>query len=187
MEVIHQPAFLYGQNLVECPRDMEADGWGIFSRTILIPQSTLLTPQSYFFFRQPSLVGTAIVHFVSVLPLLDRAKDRAELRQFNLSDARQLVLYLPFLHLQLFGVGQVLPFASATETEVLTARFFAYLTILYKPHHFTLSKAVLLSSDLYVNNVTWYAKRYEYNQVIPVEQRLSFGGTCFNLHLFQYR
>ena len=96
MEVIHQPAFLYGQDLVECPRDMEADGWGVFDS---------LDFALDFLFSQPSLVGTAIVHFVSVLPLLDRAKDRAELRQFNLSDARQLVLYLPFLHLQLFGVG----------------------------------------------------------------------------------
>lgn len=41
-----------------------------------------------------------------------------KLGQLNLSDARKLVVDLLLLGLELLGVGQILPLASAANTEV---------------------------------------------------------------------
>ena len=153
----------------------EISGW-----SILTPHSTLLTPRTNLFLRQPALIRTAEVELIPVLLRLDAAKDGPELGEFDLTDACQLVKDLLLLELQLFRIGQVLPFATATDTEVLAERFHAYITIFYKTYHLALSKGVLLATDLHVAHITGHTEGYEHHQIVPVEQALAFG--CHSLY-----
>ena len=116
VEVVHQPAFLYGVYLVERPRDVEADG--------TLRQSLAFRHPLQFLGGVPASVGTAELQFVAVFPLLDGAQDGTELRQRHLADARQLVEDLRLLGLQLLGVGKRLPLAAAADAEVAAPRLY---------------------------------------------------------------
>ena len=82
VQVVHQPALLDGQDLVECPSDMEADG-----RCVL----DTVAKGGDVFSGQPALVGTAEVELVTVFLRLHAAEDGTELGKLDLADARELV------------------------------------------------------------------------------------------------
>jgi hypothetical protein len=96
----------------------------------------------------------------------------------------QLVEYLLLLELQLFFIGQVLPFATTAYTEVLAKRYGAHLAVFYKAHHLALGKRVLFASYLDITNIPWHAEWYEDHQVVPVEQTFSFGSNGLNGNAF---
>jgi len=73
VEVVHQPAFLDGQYLVEGTGDMEADGGHVLQALAL-----LIGERRNLLFCQIPLVCTAIVEFVTVGLCLDGAEDGAE-------------------------------------------------------------------------------------------------------------
>ena len=110
LEVVHEPALLYGVAFVEGSGDMESY-CGLIESCTLGEAVELLG-------GVPPLVCTAELQFVAVLPLLHRSEDGMKLWQLNLSDARKLVVDLLLLGLELLGVGQILPLASAANTEV---------------------------------------------------------------------
>ena len=179
VQVIHQPAFLDGQDLVEGPCDVETDGRHTFQAHALFFGEAL-----NLLFCQIPLVGTAKVEFVAVFLCLYAAKNGAELRQFHFSDAMQLVIDLLLFELELFLIGQVLPLAATANTEMVTEGRRAYLTKFYKTHHLALGKGMLLTTNLNVTDVTRYAERHKYHQIIPVEKALSLGGNrlyCYAL------
>ena len=138
VQVVHQPAFLNGQNLVESTRDMESDAVHV----------VILESRSHLFACEPALVAASELQFVAVFPCLLRTHDGRNLGQFHLAYASQLVIHLLLLGLQLLGVGEVLPLATTAHSEMLAKRSRAYLTILYKADDLRLTIAVLLLLNL---------------------------------------
>ena len=175
LHVVHQPALLYGQYLVERPRDVESDG-----RHILQAWALFLGQHANLLFRQIPFVGASEVQLVAVLLRLHRAEDWPELRQRYLADACQLVLHLLLLELQLFLIGQVLPLTASADAEVLTEGHGTNLARLHNPHHLALGKRVLLAPDLNVAHVAWHAPGHKHHQVLPVEQAFPLGSHRFN-------
>ena len=77
VHVVHQPAFLDGQNLVERPRDMES-----YAVHVVILES-----RCHLLSCEPSLVAASELQFVAVGRGLLRAEYRRNLRQLNLADS----------------------------------------------------------------------------------------------------
>ena len=173
MQVVHQPALFYRQNLVEGSRDVETDGRHILGSPSLGGGRGEVFQ---FFICQPSFVGAAEVEFVAVFLGLHATQDGTKLRQFHLADAVKLVIDLLLLELQLLLVRQVLPLAAAAHAEVLAEGCRAYLTIFYKLHHFAFGKRVLLALYLHVADVARHAEGHKHHQVVPVEQAFALGS-----------
>ena len=138
MQVVHKPAFLYGQYLVECPRDVES-----YAIHVVVFESRL-----HLLTGEPSLVATSELQLVAVFLCLFRTHDGRDFWQFYLAYASQLVIHLLLLGLQLLGVGEVLPLATTAHSEMLAKRSRAYLTILYKADDLRLTITVLLLLNL---------------------------------------
>ena len=179
MQIIHQPAFLDRQNLIEGPRDMKADGRYVFQTlTLIIGQGR------YLLFCQVAFIRTTKVELIAVGLCLYTAEYRTKLRQLNLSNTSQLVVHLFLLVLQLFLVWQVLPFTSTADTEMLTERSCAYITIFYKANHFCLHETVLLATHLQVNHVTWNRPGYEHHHIVDPGKALTFCGHVCDGYIF---
>ena len=88
----------------------------------------------------------------------------------------QLVVHLLLLELNLLFVGQVLPFATSTHSEMFAEWGRAYITIFSDSHYFALGKGVLLSANLHIANVARHTEGYKHHQVVPVEQALTLGS-----------
>ena len=168
VKVIHQPAFLYGIYLVESTRDVESYGIHL----------GVCSPRRYFLTRQPTFVAASVVQLVAVLLRLHGTLDGKEFRQLYLSYAVKLVIYLLLLRLYLLFVRKVLPFASATDSEVFTERHCPHAAVLMKPDHLCLCVGMFLSPYLKVHHVTRYAKRDEYYKVVYPDKTLSL---CCNV------
>ena len=56
MQVVHQPALLDGQDLIEGTRDVETDGWGVLHQRFVLQLFT----------GEPTLVRTAEIEFVAI-------------------------------------------------------------------------------------------------------------------------
>ena len=136
------------------------------------------------FLCQIAFIGASEVEFIAILSCLDASQDGAELWQFNFADTCQLVFHLLMLRFQLLVIGQVLPFATSADTEMLAERRFTYLTIFNKSHHFALGKGVFLTSDLYVTNIARNTERYEDHQVVPMQQTFALSGNSLNFYPF---
>ena len=204
MELVHQVAFLDGQNLVERTRDVESEGGGVFAPP---PFGGGWGEAFNFLFRQITLVGCAKVEFVAIFILPDRPHDgleRAEavgrsgtrVGQGEVADARELVEHLLFLEAQLLFVGQVLPFAAAAHAEMLASRHFAHLAQLVEANGFGLGIAVFFPLDLQIHNVARHAPRHENDQLAlgravvggncQSHQRFSLGGDVGDGYAFKY-
>ena len=70
-----------------------------------------------------------------------------------------------------------MPLAASTDTEMFAERYRAYITIFNKAHHLALGKGMLLAADLDVADVARDTEGYEHDEVVPMEQALSFGLT----------
>ena len=160
VQVVHEPALLDRQNLVEGSGDVESDAVHVVELRAL---GNLLA-------CEPALVAAAELQLVAVFLDVYRAHDRHELRQLYLSDACELVEHLLLLSLQLLLVGQVLPFASAADAEMLAHRLCAYVALIDEAYYFCLAVAVLLLAHLQVNHVAGYGERHENNHVVDVCQ-----------------
>ena len=182
VQVVHQPTLLNRQNLVESPCDMESNGRHILQTLTLVVRQCL-----NLFLGEIALVGAAEVQFVAILLRLYATKDRAELWQFHLAYAVQLVVHLLLLEFQLLFIGQILPLTTTTDTEVFAEGNCAYLTICNKAHHLALGKGVLLATNLYVTNIARYAEGDEDHQVLPVEQAFSLSGHSFYRYALKER
>jgi len=156
---------------------VEPDGGHVFHQSFIFQ----------LFAGQPTLICAAEVELVAVGLCLDGAEDGAELGQFDFADAMELVVNLLLLELQLLLVWQILPLATAADTEVFTEGGRAYLTILYKANHLPLSEGVLLTAYLHVAHIARHAEGYEHNQFLPVEQALSLSCHSLNHNALKER
>ena len=150
---------------------METNGWHVLQTLALVVRQI-----ADLFFGQITLVGASEIELVAVLSRFHASQDGTELWQFYLSDTRQLVFHLLLLRLQLSLVWQVLPLTASADTEMLAEGRLTYLTIFYESHHFAFGKGVLLTSNLYVADITGNAERDKDYQVVPVQQALAFSG-----------
>ena len=177
MQIVHEPALLDRQNLVECARDVESYAVHVVKLSAL----------GYLFACEPTLVAASELKLVAILLDMYRTHNRAELGQRYLTDATQLVVYLLLLGLELLGIGKVLPLAAATNAEVLAHRLFAHFALLDESYHFCLAVAVLLLAHLQVDNVARNGKRHEHYHIVDVSQRLALGCHSLNSYVLEYR
>ena len=175
VQVVHEPAFLNGEYLVESACDVETDGWHVLQTLTLV-----LGKSADLFFGQIALVGTSVVQFVTVFLRFDAAQYGAEFRQLHFANAMQLVEHLLLFELQLLFIGKVLPFATTAHAKVLTKGYCTDVAFFDESHNLAFGKGVLLTANLNVAYVAWNTKRYEHHQVVPVEQTLAFGGYSLN-------
>ena len=165
MGVVHEPALLYGKYLVERPGYVEAYAVHV----------VVLFARGYLLLGEPTLVGAPELQFVAVLKRLDRTHDGAELRQLHLAYARELVMHLPLLCLELLMVWQVLPLASAAHAEMAALGRLAHFAVFYEAHHLGLAVAVLLLLHLQVYHVTRHGERHENHHVVHFGYGLALG------------
>ena len=135
---VHQPALLDGEYLVESARDVETDGVGLFhGRT-----------GGHFLAGEPAAVAAAELQLVAVETGVYGTQYVIKRGKLHLADARQLVENLALLHLQLGVVGQILPLATAADTEMGAHGLGTPLAFLYKTYHLRLAVVVLLLAHL---------------------------------------
>ena len=111
-------------------------------------------------------------------------------------DARQLVIHLLLLEAQLLFVGQVLPFASATNAEMLATGCLANLAVFAESDDFGFGVAMLLVTDLQVDHIAWNAKRHKHHQLAlgrsvvggngDAHERLAFGSHIGDGDILEY-
>ena len=164
VEAVHKATFVNGQHLVECSRDVEAECIsGIFHAA------------ADFFTCEIAAVGCTKVEFVAVFPCLDGAEDGSEhhsvhlprigMGQGEVSYARELVIDLLLFHLQLLGVGEHLPLATAADAKMLAHRLLSCAAILSEADDLRLGIMVFLLADLEVNDIAWHTPRDEDNEL----------------------
>lgn len=171
VQVVHEPALADGVDLVERSRDVEAYG-----RVVLCGEVERWVLQ--LLLRKPSLVATSKLQLVAILPYLHGAEDGAERGQLHLPDALQLVVHLLLLGLELLLVGQVLPFASAADAEMLALWRGPYGAGCDEAHHATLAVAVFLLHDLHVGNIAGNAKGNKHHLLAVVEMHFPSAATA---------
>ena len=173
VQIVHQPAFLNGQNLVEGACNVESDcGYILQALTLVVWQGLNLL------LSKVSLVGATKVEFVAILLGMHRTHDGAELWQLNLSDASKLVFHLLLFELNLLLVWQVLPLTTTANTEVSAEWGRAYITIFAESNNFALGKRVLLAANLYIAYIAGHAEWNKHHHVVPMEQAFAFSGNC---------
>ena len=177
VQVVHEPALLDRQNFVECASDVESDAVHVVKLCTL----------GYLLACEPALVAASELKLVAILLDMYRTHDGAELGQWNLADATELVVHLLLLCLELLGIGKVLPLAATTDAEMLAHRLFAYVALLDEAYHFCLAVAMLLLAHLQVDNIARNGKRYEYHHIVDVCQRLALGCHSLDGYVLEYR
>ena len=116
-----------------------------------------------------------------------RAEDRAYLGQFDLADAGEVIDDLLLFVLELFGIGQDLPLASAAHPEMLASRLTADFARFYDAQHFRLHEGVLLLGDLQIDDIARHAVRHKGDDVVDAHQGFAFGGHTGDLYVLVYR
>ena len=179
VQIVHEPAFLYGIDFVECSRDVESYG--------TLCQSGIGWESVEFLAGIPPLVGTAVFGLVAIFLGFDRTQDGAELGQFHLSDSGQLIHHLLLLGLELVLIGQVLPFAASTNTEVAAHRFHSLLAVFHKSQHVGLGVILAFLLDPQIHHIARHGKCDKHCHVVHVGHGLALGGHGLYSHIFQYR
>ena len=139
----------------------------------------------YFFFCQPFLVGECEFEFIPVEGGAFGTQYRQNLFHFYLSDTGEIVYNLLMFVLQLRFVGQMLPFATAANTEMFAKRNGTFRRIFVEVHCFTFGITVLFTGELDVYYVAGSNKRNKHYFLIYSCNRLTFSGYVCNCYLFQ--
>ena len=134
---------------------------------------------SQLFRSKPALVAASELNLVTVLLGLHAAHDRAELREFDLADAGELVFHLLLLRLDLLLVRKVLPFATATDAEVLAHRLLSYVALLDEANYLRLAILMFFLNYLQIYHIARHAERHEDDLVIYASDALTLG--CYGL------
>ena len=185
-EIVHQPAFLDGVNLVESACDVKA--YSILRMAFLERGHSVvffLWQQGELLGCEPALVAAAELYLVAIFLSLHTSHDRAEVGQFYLSDACELVFHLLLFGLYLLLVGKILPFAAAADAEMLAHRLLTNFAFLDEASHFGFAVFMFLFYYLQVYYVAWYTERDEDNLVVYVRDALALSGYGFYGDIFE--
>ena len=156
---------------------MESDG--------RLSQSHALGQPGQVLGRVPSLVGASKLQFVAIGAGLLQPEDGCDLWQLHMADARQLVIDLLLLGLQLLLVGQGLPFAAATDAEVGTHRLRPDVTLLDKSLDGSLTIAAPLLAHAQVHDVARDDKGDEDHHLAHMGDAFTLGGNGLYGDVFQ--
>ena len=99
----------------------------------------------YLLFRQPFFIGKAKLQFVAVLLDMFTTEYWRNLGKFHLANTGQDICHLLLFVGKLLRIGKNLPFATATNTIMLTERLATLLRILMNFNSFGFSIRMLLS------------------------------------------
>ena len=99
----------------------------------------------------------------------------------------ELVGDLLLFESQLFGVGQVLPFASPAGAVVFADRLLAQRRFFYVIYDVSLHEPPPFAAYLYVHHVARNGHRDEYHDVVPPAERLALGGDVDDFEPFDER
>ena len=176
VEVVHEPTFLYRQNLVESSRDVEAN-----AVHVVVDRSC-----RHLLACEPALVAASKLELVTILASLHAAHDGSELGQLNLAYACELVMHLLLLGFELLLVRQVLPLAASAHAKMLTHRLCALLALFYKTYNLCLAVMVFFLAHLQVHHVAGHGEGHEHHHVVHPCERFAFGGNVFYCDVLQY-
>ena len=160
---------------VEKSRHVEPDGGGAFDcRAVgnLLP-------------GEEPLGGESKLQFVPVFELPCRPDDGTYVLQFRLPDAFEVVNDFLLFELQLCLVGQVLPFASATDAKVRTAWLNAQCGGLAHARDQSFQETFPLAGHLDIHDVARDGVGYKKHFVLHVGNGFAFGGDFLYLNIFQ--
>ena len=99
----------------------------------------------------------------------------------------ELVGDLLLFESQLFGVGQVLPFASPAGAVVFADRLLAQRRFFYVIYDVSLHEPPPFAAYLYVHHVARNGHRDEYHDGVPPAERLALGGDVDDFEPFDER
>ena len=103
------------------------------------------------------------------------------------ADARELVEDLLLFCLQLLGVGEILPFATAADAEMSAARLDAKWTFLYETMYPCLAERMFLACNLKVNDIARHCPRNEHDQVVDASESLALSRYIGDGNISKYR
>lgn len=104
-----------------------------------------------------------------------------------MANAAQLLHHLVLLRLQLLLVWQLLPFASATQTEMLALRLYTDVTVLMESYDLRLGIRMFLTLNLQINNIPRNTKWHENYHVVPTDNTLAFRCNVLYCYILKYR
>jgi len=139
-----------------------------------------------FFRRKPSFAGCSEFQLVAVFPGLVRGNNRVDFRKIQMSYSFKLVIYLPLLGGKLDIVGERLPLATSTDSEMLAERLQTLLRRLNYADYTPFGKIAFFSGYTYVNDVTGDCKlnKNDSGRTIRVISREM--GVCNGLSFSSY-
>ena len=175
--IVLQPAFADVEHFVEQVRDVKPQRGAVGD----------FVARSDLFGGQPPFVRKSEFEFVAVKERFRRTQDRTDCGQFDFPDPAELVGDLLLFESQLFGVGQVLPFASPAGAVVFADRLLAQRRFFYVIYDVSLHEPPPFAAYLYVHHVARNGHRDEYHDVVPPAERLALGGDVDDFEPFDER
>ena len=172
VHIVHQMAFLNGQNLVKRTRGVVTHGFWMF-----VAYAT-----GNFFRCEPAFVRKSEFHLVSVSLRLCGTQNGGAFGQFNFADACQLVHYLLLLVCNLVFIGENLPLASAAHSEMRAESASPALAIFVEFYSHRFGIAMFFSCELKVHHIARNHIGNEYYQVIYAHQRFAFCCHLSDFH-----
>ena len=127
---------------------------------------------------KPALVGKGKFELVAVLACALRAKTGAHLRDIQVADTHQLVLYLLGLLVELLLIGQTLPLTATTYAKVLAEWLYAQWRLLDEAHYGGLHKSAVVLAHLNIDNIAGHGHRHKNNLIVNLAHRLALGSKC---------
>ena len=174
-DVVLQPAFVDGQYLVECSRNVESH------RVHLVVLHVLL----HLLFGEPAFVGERKLQLVAVEARFFRAQNGTKFRKFYLPDAGEVVEYLFLLVLELLFVRQTLPFASSAHAEMAAERLHTQGRFFIELYGHRFGVMVLLAFHLQIDYIARHYIRDKYYQFIHFSHGFAFCGYVCYCHFLQ--
>ena len=135
--------------------------------------------------KQPAAVREGVFQLVAVVVGLFGAQDGGDFRQFQVSDAGQLVHDLLLLEGDLAVVGECLPGTAATDAEVPAEWRKAERGRGYHLHDEPLGIAAADLVDLYVHYISGDCLFHENDFAVDMGQAVSFGRGRLDRDVFQ--
>ena len=105
-------------------------------------------------FGQPTVVRKRKLHFISIEKLFFRTKDRFKFRQFDFTNAFQVVENFVVFVKQLFFISHILPFAASAGSKMLANRLDSIFRKFMKSNGFTFIIGLSLFKCLNIYYIT---------------------------------
>ena len=171
-----QIALLQIEDLIEKFADMEAK-----AATLGVGE-----PIGIFVRKYPPAVRCGKFKFIPIEFRTFRRECGKDLRNIQMADTHELVVYLASLGFQLERIGEWLPFASPANAEVLAERLQPVCRRLFYLRYNTFKIVLLFLDYPDVHDISRHCERHEHHlSVRTVRNRLAFSSDHFNCNILQ--